>query len=72
MEFFDFFVKVLFFTVFVLRMSDLKNMKKAKKSLKFCQFWPILARVGNIRINIRFLLEFFLLELVLIRCKMCH
>jgi hypothetical protein len=36
MEFFDFFEKVLFFTVFVLRMSDvfhdLKNVKKAEKS----------------------------------------
>jgi hypothetical protein len=42
MEFFDFFEKVLFFTVFVLRMSDvfddLKNVKIAKRSLKICQF----------------------------------
>jgi hypothetical protein len=40
--FFDFLEKVSFFTVFVLRMSDvfhdLKNVKIATKSLKISQF----------------------------------
>jgi hypothetical protein len=52
-EFFDFFEKVSFFTVFVLRISLMcsttwKTSKIATKGLKICQFWPILTNFSYI------------------------
>jgi hypothetical protein len=53
MEFFDFFEKSHFFTVFVLKLSlgvfhNLKNVKIAEKSLKISQFLPAVANFSHI------------------------